>query len=74
MKHVSEQGNWILEVSSSPSMVKNPRKASTVRSLPTQSKRVVGVDLIDQGEVLVALANWTSSTTMAEIGARGAML
>jgi hypothetical protein len=37
---MSEQTNWILELSSVPSMAKNAWKVSTVRSWPTHSKRV----------------------------------
>jgi hypothetical protein len=35
-------------------VVKNPWKDSMVRSRPTQSRRVMDVNLIDQGQVLMA--------------------
>jgi hypothetical protein len=51
---MSEHPNWILELSSVPSMAKNAWKVSTVRSWPKREQaREIGVDLIGQGEVLV---------------------
>ena len=54
--HISEQTNSILLASCAPIMVKNSPKVSMVRSLPTQSSRVHALDLVDQGQVLVAFA------------------
>jgi len=52
--HISEQTNTILEASSSPMTVKNPRKDSMVLSRPTKQARDVEIDLINQRQVLVA--------------------
>ena len=51
---MSEQTNSIRAASGSPMTVKKPWKDSTVRSLPTHSKRVSLVDLVDQRQVFVA--------------------
>jgi len=47
---MSEHTKAILEITSLPMAVKNPRKDSMVLSLPTQSRRV---NLIDKGQVFV---------------------
>jgi hypothetical protein len=52
---MSEQMNDILEITSWPMVVKNPWKDSMVLSRPTQTQTGgADVDLVDQGQVLVA--------------------
>src|SRR4030095_14642521 len=69
--HISEQTYSIFSDKVAPMRVKNCSKLSTVRSLPTHSRRVHSCSIWETSvRYLCPLPYWISSTPMARIGPR----